>query len=70
MAKDNRTINSAIRVGGKLFKPGQEDEVAALNADQITRLTEKGAISGFDAKADKAAAEPEEATPPKGKAKP
>jgi predicted RNA-binding protein associated with RNAse of E/G family len=62
MAKENRTITGTVRFGGKTFGPDADpDELAsALNADQITRLTEKGVISGFDAKADKAVAEEDE----------
>ena len=77
MAKETRTINGTIRLGGrKNFGPDADpDEVAAaLSADQVARLTEKGVISGFSAKADKAAAaaETEEAAataPTKGGSK-
>lgn len=57
MAKDQRTIHSGIVHDGTTYLAGQEDELEkALSKEQITRLTKQGAISGFDAKADKAAA--------------
>jgi hypothetical protein len=47
MAKDNRTIHSHIRHGGKIYKPGMEDDLeAAVSSAGIERLIEKGAISG------------------------
>lgn len=47
MAKDNRTIHSHIRHGGKVYKPGMEDDLeAAVSSAGIQRLIEKGAISG------------------------
>ena len=64
MAKEERTITGTVRTGTKYFGPTSDaDELAAaLSSEQIARLTAKGVISGFDAKADKAkAAEAEEA---------
>lgn len=47
MPKDNRKIHSAVRHGGKPYKDGMEDELAAvMGEDQLQRLAEKGAISG------------------------
>lgn len=48
MSKANPTIHSTIRFGGKTYGPGAEAEFEkAASKDQITRLTDKGAISGF-----------------------
>jgi hypothetical protein len=72
MAKDNRKINSAVRFGGVLYKEGMEDELeAAMTAEQITRLTERGAIEGSFKGAAKATATETAATTTaeKGKAK-
>jgi hypothetical protein len=39
MAKDNRTIHSHIRHGGKVYKPGMEDDLeAAVSSAGIQRL--------------------------------
>lgn len=68
MAKDNRTINSSIRLKGGVFGAGQEDEFeAAATPAEIARLTERGVITGF-AKA-KAAAPAEPDADKSGKSK-
>jgi hypothetical protein len=47
MAKDNRVILKGVRVGKKVFKPGQEDDLAqALDQSSLNRLMDKGDIGG------------------------
>jgi len=50
MAKETKTIVRAVRTGGedgKVYKPGQEDELAAvLTASQGKRLVENGSLEG------------------------
>lgn len=54
MAKDNRSINGAVRVGTLVFKAGQEDELQeAASPSELKRLLDKGVISGDFAKAGK-----------------
>lgn len=68
MSKDNRTIHSHIRHGGKVFSPGMEDELqAAVSSTELERLQDKGAISGNftgSAKAAKPIATADEAATP------
>lgn len=61
MAKDNRVINGAVRVGATVFRAGQEDELQeAASPAVLKRLAEKGVISGDFAKAGKPKAAPVE----------
>jgi hypothetical protein len=69
-------IVGSVRIGNTVYKAGQEEEFAKVaTADQITRLTEKGAIAGFGKSSakvvDEAADTPdaEEAASQGGKAK-
>jgi len=54
MAKDNRVINGAVRVGATVFRAGQEDELQeAASPAELKRLAEKGVITGDFLKAGK-----------------
>ncbi len=55
MPKDQKEIIGSVRIGKTVFVAGQEDELAAvLSANDVERLTARGVISGFSAKAGKA----------------
>jgi len=47
MAKDNREVLSAVRIGNDVFTAGQEDEIAAaLTPENGARLVEADALRG------------------------
>ena len=59
MAKDNRVIKGAVRVGTAVFRAGQEDELQeAASPSELKRLLDKGVISGDFVKAAKPKATP------------
>ena len=61
MAKDNRVINGAARIGATVFRAGQEDELQeAASPAELKRLADKGVISGDFGKAGKSKAAPVE----------
>jgi hypothetical protein len=48
-----RKINRGVRLGGKTYVAGMEDELGkVLSSDEIKRLSEKGYIDGSWAKGD------------------
>jgi hypothetical protein len=47
MAKSDRVIKRGVRLGGKTYTEGMEDELGeVLSAEEATRLTEKGYLEG------------------------
>ena len=47
MAKSDRVIKRGVRVDGKMYKAGQEDELGeVLPQDESDRLVEKGYLEG------------------------
>lgn len=51
--KEQKVIHSAVRTEKGVFKAGQEAELEkAISADEVQRLTDLGAISGFTSKAE------------------
>jgi hypothetical protein len=47
MAKSDRIIKRGVRIDGKTFVEGQEDELGdVLPAEEADRLTEKGYLAG------------------------
>lgn len=62
MANSSRKINRGVRVGGKTYTTGMEDELAkVLDTESGARLVEKGYLEGAWTKAK--AAEPLHAKP-------
>jgi hypothetical protein len=53
MAKENPKITGSVRINRTTFVAGQEEELAKVaSPEQLARLQQKGAISGFSSKAE------------------